>query len=91
MDGLVSVLIGDGCLFFVGGDVFCVCMCVCACGCEGTTGCGGVFLDGVFVVFSESIGVHCLQGSKLSGEDSVFCCLFVCCELTGCGDAGTIG
>ena len=45
----------------------------------------------MLVMLSEFVGVHCPQGSELSGEDSVFCCLFVCCELTGCGDAGTIG
>ena len=44
VDRLVSVLIGDGCLFcVVGSDVFCVCVHVCACGCEGTISCGCVF------------------------------------------------
>ena len=40
----------------------------------------------------ESMGVHCPQGSELSGEVSVFCCSFVWCVLTGSGDAaGAIG
>ena len=45
----------------------------------------------MFVMLAESGGVHCPQGSEFSGEDSVFCCSFVCCVLMGCGDAGTIG
>ena len=39
----LSVLIGDGCSFYVVGsacDIFCICVCVCGCGCGGTTGCG---------------------------------------------------
>ena len=53
-------------------------MWVCGAGdCGGTTGCGGVFSDGVLVMLAESGGVRCPQGSELSGEVSAFCCLFV--------------
>ena len=45
----------------------------------------------MFIVLFESEVFHCPLGSKLSGEDSAFCCLCVCCELIGYGDAGTIG
>ena len=40
----------------------------------------------------EPMGVHCPQGSELSGEVSVFCCPLVLCVLTGSGEvAGAIG
>ena len=46
----------------------------------------------MFVMLAESGGVHYPQGSELSGEDLAFCCLFVCCMLSGCGEAAeTIG
>ena len=66
-------------------------ICVCVCGCEGVFCCGGVLSDCVLVMLSEFVGVHCPQGSELSGEDSAFCCLLACCEFIGCGDAGAIG
>ena len=93
VDRLTSALRGDGCLFCVIGgvcDVLCICVRVCGCGCGCTTGCGGVLWDGVFVVLSELVDVHCPQGSKLCGEDSVLC-FCVPCVLTCCSDARTIG
>ena len=32
----------------------------------------------MLVMLVEPMGVHCPQGSELSGEVSAFCCLFVC-------------
>ena len=51
---------------------------------------GGVLWDGVFVLLSELVGIHCPQGSELSGEYSVFC-FCVHCVLTCHGNVGTIG
>ena len=46
----------------------------------------------MLLAFIDPIGVHCPQGSELSGDVSTFCGLFVWCVLTGSGDAsGTIG
>ena len=40
----------------------------------------------------EPMGVHCPQGSEISGEVSAFGCPFVWCVLTVSGDAaGAIG
>ena len=45
----------------------------------------------MLLVLVEPIGVHCPQGSELSGEVSAFY-PFVWCVLTGSGDAsGAIG
>ena len=46
----------------------------------------------MLVMLVEPMGVHCPQGSELSGEVSAFRCPFVWCVLTGSGDAaGAIG
>ena len=46
----------------------------------------------MLVMLAESMGVHCPQGSELSGEVSAFCCLFVGCMLTASDEAaGAIG
>ena len=46
----------------------------------------------MLLVHVDPMGVHCPQGSELSGGVSTFCGLFVWCVLTGSGDvSGTIG
>ena len=44
----------------------------------------------MLVMLAKSGGVHCPQGSEFSGEVSAFCCLFVWCTLTACGDAADV-
>ena len=46
----------------------------------------------MLLVLVDPTGVHCPQGSELSGDVSMFCGLFVWCVLTVSGDvSGAIG
>ena len=88
-------MVGDDCGVFWGYVCRCTLSELCDCGvagCGGTTDCGGVCCIGLLLVLVEPMGVHCPQGSELSGEVSAFCGSFVWCVLTGSGDAsGAIG